>query len=63
MTAGDRRHRRAAGPQGPRPGDAARSARSTHVYAIGGDGEPSWVGVEASFGLFNKRMSSSRWRG
>lgn len=27
----------------------------THVYAIDGDGEPSWVCVRASFGLFKKQ--------
>ncbi len=27
----------------------------THIYAIGGDGEPAWVAVRASFGLFSKR--------
>ena len=26
-----------------------------HVYAVDGDGEPMWIGIEASFGLFDKR--------
>ena len=26
-----------------------------HVYAIDGDGEPMWIGIKASFGLFDKR--------
>jgi hypothetical protein len=26
-----------------------------HVYAIDGDGEPMWIGIAASFGLFDKR--------
>lgn len=27
-----------------------------HVYAIDGDGQTAWVGVKASFGMFDKRL-------